>query len=55
MLELYHNIMSVCARKVRLVLAEKGVEAYDEDSYLSLMAAQGEAQWAAVAAALEAT
>ena len=30
------------------------IEAYDEDSYLSLMAEQGEAQWSAVAAALEA-
>ena len=27
MLELYHNNMSVCAQKVRLVLAEKGLEA----------------------------
>ena len=30
------------------------IEAYDEDGYLSLMAEQGEAQWSAVAAALEA-
>ncbi len=30
------------------------IEAYDEDGYLSLLAEQGEAQWAAVAAALEA-
>jgi len=26
-LELYHNINSVCAQKVRIVLAEKGREA----------------------------
>ena len=31
------------------------IEAYDEDGYLSLMAEQGEAQWPAVAAAIEAT
>ena len=30
------------------------IQAYDEDSYLTLMAEQGEAQWASVAAALEA-
>jgi glutathione S-transferase len=29
MLELYHNINSVCAQKVRIALAEKGL-AYDE-------------------------
>lgn len=29
MLELYHNNMSVCAQKVRLVLAEKGLEAVE--------------------------
>ena len=27
MLELYHDNMSVCAQKVRLVLAEKGTKA----------------------------
>ena len=27
MLELYHNINSVCAQKVRLALVEKGLEA----------------------------
>ena len=26
MLELYHSINSVCAQKVRIVLAEKGLE-----------------------------
>ncbi len=30
------------------------IEAYDEDSYLTLMAKEGEAQWPAVAAAIEA-
>ena len=34
MLELYHNNMSVCAQKVRLVLAEKGIEATEH--HLSL-------------------
>jgi glutathione S-transferase len=29
MLELHHNNMSVCAQKVRLVLAEKGIEAVE--------------------------
>ena len=28
MLELYHNINSVCAQKVRIALKEKGEEAY---------------------------
>ncbi len=36
MLELYHNNMSVCAQKVRLVLAEKGVKATEH--HLSLRA-----------------
>jgi glutathione S-transferase len=27
MLELYHNINSVCAQKVRVALAEKGLQA----------------------------
>ncbi len=36
MLELYHNNMSVCAQKVRLVLAEKGIEAVEH--HLSLRA-----------------
>lgn len=36
MLELYHNNMSVCAQKVRLVLAEKGIAATEH--HLSLRA-----------------
>ena len=27
MLELYHNINSVCAQKIRIALAEKGLQA----------------------------
>ena len=34
MLELYHDNMSVCAQKVRLVLAEKGTKATEH--HLSL-------------------
>ena len=30
MLELYHNINSVCAQKVRIALNEKGQEAKDQ-------------------------
>jgi len=36
MLELYHNNTSVCAQKVRLVLADKGIEATEH--HLSLRA-----------------
>lgn len=63
MLELCHDNMSVCARKVRLVLAEKGIEAVEhhldpragdqpQPDYLELMAREGEARWPAVAAAI---
>jgi glutathione S-transferase len=40
MLELYHNINSVCAQKVRIALKEKGQEA--KEHLLKLRGAQSE-------------
>jgi len=43
MLALYHNDMSSCAQKVRLCLAEKGLEW--ESRHLSLRAAEHQQEW----------
>ena len=42
-LALYHNDMSSCAQKVRLVLAEKGLEW--EDRHLDLRAGEHQKDW----------
>lgn len=43
MLSLYHNDMSACAQKVRLVLAEKGLEW--ESRHLSLRGGEHQQEW----------
>jgi glutathione S-transferase len=43
MLTLYHNDMSLCAQKVRLCLAEKGLAW--EDKHLVLRAAEHQQPW----------
>ena len=43
MLALYHNDMSACAQKVRIVLSEKGLEW--ESRHLSLRAGEHQKDW----------
>lgn len=52
MLELHHNGISTCSQKVRLVLAEKGLEY--ESRPVDLLRTRGEAEWPEVEAMLTA-
>ena len=43
MLALYHNDMSLCAQKVRICLAEKGLEW--EDRHIALRSGEHQKEW----------